>query len=271
MKAKAPIAVRRYGTQGPEVVLLHGGPGGQGSVASLARELAKDYRVLEPLQRRSGDIPLTVDRHVRDLADVAPDKAALVGWSWGAMLALSFAAHHQDRVNSLALIGCGTYDLESRRAYEREMEKRLGPEGRLQTRNLRLRIETETDPARRDNQFEDMERLAALAQAYDPIDDCDEPMIADSLGCFETWRDVLRLQREGMEPALFSAIGVPVLMLHGDDDPHPGPATRDILHRHIPHIEYAAFERCGHRPWLERHARDRFLETLRNWLRSNCF
>ena len=84
------IEVREYGESGPTVVLLHGGPGAPGSVASLARDLSSDFRVLEPLQRCSGNEVLTVERHCLDLAAVAPEKTLLVGWSWGAMLALSF-------------------------------------------------------------------------------------------------------------------------------------------------------------------------------------
>src|SRR5690349_1117429 len=67
-----PIEVRRYSLQGPTVVVLHGGPGAPGSASGLARILARAFHVLEPLQRRSGRVPLTVSRHVEDLAVVAP-------------------------------------------------------------------------------------------------------------------------------------------------------------------------------------------------------
>jgi pimeloyl-ACP methyl ester carboxylesterase len=77
------IQVRKYaGSDGP-VVVLHGGPGAAGSLAGLAMTLAPDCEVWEPLQRRSGEVPLTVDRHVADLHDIAPDPATIVGHSWG--------------------------------------------------------------------------------------------------------------------------------------------------------------------------------------------
>jgi pimeloyl-ACP methyl ester carboxylesterase len=68
-----PIEARRYGSSGPRVVLLHGGPGAPGYLATLADALADAFRVLEPLQRRSaaaGGRPLTVARHVDDLHDL---------------------------------------------------------------------------------------------------------------------------------------------------------------------------------------------------------
>jgi pimeloyl-ACP methyl ester carboxylesterase len=41
---------------------------------------------------------------------------------------------------------------------------------------------------------------------------------------------------------------------------------RDGLQELIPHLEYIELDRCGHAPWIEAHARDRFLSILRAWL-----
>jgi len=76
----------------------------------------------------------------------------------------------------------------------------------------------------------------------------------------------LRQQREGVYPAAFAAIDVPVLMLHGTADPHPGPMIRASLTPYLPQLEYREWERCGHYPWLERAARGPFFEFLRQWL-----
>ena len=111
-------------------------------------------------------------------------------------------------------------------------------------------------------------RLQAGASAEEVYDLFGEPTTKSVRADSETWQDVLRLQSEGVEPAAFAAIRAPVLMLHGDRDPHPGAATRDLLQRFMPHIDYVEFERCGHEPWRERHARDPFLRTLREWLTS---
>jgi pimeloyl-ACP methyl ester carboxylesterase len=191
-----PIDVRVHGSAGPTIVVLHGGPGAPGSVAALARELGQDFRVIEPLQRRSGAVPLTVERHVADLAAVTPTPATLVGWSWGAMLALSFAARHPERTAALALIGCGTYDEASRAEHSLRMEQRLGPEGCRQMRELRDRLVTTTDPVELDRLLAERGRLATAAQSVDPIED-DEPagdrLRVDGRGHEETWEDVLRL------------------------------------------------------------------------------
>lgn len=263
--AGGPIEVRRHGGRGPVVAVLHGGPGAPGSAASLARDLAEAFSVLEPLQRRAGETPLTVARHVDDLAGVLPEGAALVGHSWGAMLALSCAAAHPGSVRSLALVGCGTYDPADRVDYERGLAARLGKPGRRQAARLRRRLERHRG-AQSDAAWAALGRLMERAQSFDLLEGEADPVEVDRRGHDETWADALRLQREGIEPAAFAAITCPVLMLHGDDDPHPGRATFEHLRRFMPRLQYRGFPRCGHRPWAERHARDPFLAALREWL-----
>ena len=86
------IHVREYAGPAPTVIVLHGGPGAPGSMAAVARELAGSFRVLEPWQRGGGAQPLTVGQHIADLHEVVQahcpgERPALVGSSWGAMLA----------------------------------------------------------------------------------------------------------------------------------------------------------------------------------------
>src|SRR5437016_5192555 len=67
-----------------------------------------------PYQRGSSSRPLTVATHVQDLDDLIRERCAgrptvLVGHSWGAMLALAYAADHPTSAAALVLIGCGTF------------------------------------------------------------------------------------------------------------------------------------------------------------------
>jgi pimeloyl-ACP methyl ester carboxylesterase len=265
-----PIEVRRYGSRGPTTVVLHGGPGAPGSAAGLARALAADFHVLEPLQRRSGRVALTVSRHVEDLSAVVPQPATLIGWSWGAMLGLSFAARYPRDVAALVLVGCGTYDENSRALLRRTLEERLGEPGRRVVAELESRITSESNVAKRDAILGELGALYMKAESYDIVDgegESADGLPADEAGHVETWNDVLRLQRDGIEPRAFRAVTARVLMIHGAEDPHPGEATRDLLRRYIPQLEYIELDRCGHEPWRERHARDRFVEFVREWLR----
>jgi pimeloyl-ACP methyl ester carboxylesterase len=262
------IEVRRYGTSGPCVVLLHGGPGAAGDMAGLARLLAPRFRVLEPLQRSSGDAPLTVAQHVADLDEVLRAECQpvrLVGFSWGAMLALTYAARHDQRVAQIVLIGCGTFDADSRQVYSERMAARIRGEVALELDRLRSELSTETDRIRRDELFAKRGKIATRIQSYapleaDPAEDADFKF--DERGHRETWQDALRLQEQGVQPGEFAGITAPVMMLHGEDDPHPGRMIRDSLSVVIGHLEYHEFPQCGHMPWNERFARDSFVTVL---------
>jgi pimeloyl-ACP methyl ester carboxylesterase len=103
--------------------------------------------------------------------------------------------------------------------------------------------------------------------AYDVVSDREEGALPfDEVGHTETWQDVLRLQREAIEPQIFSRITARSLMIHGAQDPHPGAATRDLLRQYIPALGYLELERCGHEPWRERHAAEPFFSALTEWL-----
>lgn len=263
------ISTRTYGSGGPTVVVLHGGPGAPGSARGLAQALSPAFSVIEPLQRRSGQVLLTVEQHVDDLSAVAPPRAAIVGWSWGAMLGLSYAARYPERVAALALVGCGTYDERARELYKQAVARCLGERGIVEADRLERQLAQTRVPAVQDELLGRIGALHMQAEMYDAAPEAEldfSDLPADAAGHSETWEDVLRLQRESIEPQRFSAISARVIMLHGQADPHPGPATRDTLQSFVPQLEYVEFARCGHEPWRERHARARFLTQLSEWL-----
>lgn len=258
------MKVREHGTSGPLVVVLHGGPGAPGYVAPVASGLADSFRVLEPFQRGSSGEPLTVARHVEDLHELirrhTEARPALVGHSWGAMLALAYAAAHPGRASSLVLIGCGTFDPAARDRLRAIREERMDEP-------LRRRLE------RLSEEFPDPdERLRAMGDLMLPLYSCEpvarglEVESCDARAHHETWQDMLRLQEEGIYPAAFAAIDAPVLMLHGAVDPHPGRLIRTSLAPHLPQLEYHEWARCGHYPWLEKAVHDDFFAVLRRRL-----
>ena len=265
------LTVRRYGAGGPEVVVLHGGPAARGNAAPIAEGLADRFRVLEPLQRGSGGQPLTVRRHIRDLYEVVTSctggRPALVGESWGAMLALAYAAEHPGNAGPVVLVGCGTFDTASRRELKRRLDRRVDAKTRAELERLEA---AELTPG---------ERLRRQYRLLLPLYSCDPVPGAEAAGPGpgfdmqahrETWSDMERLQKQGVYPAAFAAIRSPVLMIHGDCDPHPGRQTFETLRRTLPHLEYCELHHCGHSPWTERRAREPFFEQLRSWLVRAC-
>ena len=266
------MTVRTHGESGPLIIALHGGPAAVGGAAPIARGLSEWFQVLEPWQRGSGDEPLTVARHVGDLHELISSRCAgvrpaLVGTSWGAMLALAYAAEHPESAGPLVLVGNGTFDLKARAQLAATIEERQS--GEMRERMARLK----QDFPNEDERMQEKLRLARSVYEYDPIDlrtfDGDgEPF--DMKAHVETWDNMLRLQSEGVYPAAFEAITSPVIMLHGAYDPHPGRMIYEGLKPTIPQLEYREWERCGHSPWAERQVRGEFLAVMRRWLLARC-
>ena len=262
------INIRSYGDRGPYVVLLHGGPGAAGQMGTVGRRLGGRFRVVEPLERASGEVPLTVARHVADLDEVlrGPLKEGpvrLVGFSWGAMLALTYAARHPSDVERLLLIACGTFDPGSREAYEAAMRERMDADQQRRFEDLTARLAAETDRQRRNELFAEFGSLCTRIQAFDPLpSESEDEIFYDEGGFRETWSDAVSLQQQGIQPAEFAGIQAPVTMIHGDADPHPGRLVFESLAPLVRDIQYRELSRCGHTPWIERHAREAFYELL---------
>ena len=96
--------LRIYGRAPYRVAVIHGGPGAPGYMAPVARELAADWGVLEPLQTAD-----TLDGQVEELRGVMAAAGelpmVLIGSSWGAMLGFVLAAQHPASVRRLILVG----------------------------------------------------------------------------------------------------------------------------------------------------------------------
>ncbi len=247
------------------MVVLHGGPGAPGTMAPVARGLANWFRIIEPMQRLSGGERLTVARHVADLHDLIESnqgsgRPALVGSSWGAMLALAYAAAHPDSAGPLVLVGCGTFDPSARQHMRSTIEQRSSDDLKHKMECLPQNF---TDPD---------ERLNAMGNLLLPLFSCEllttdlELESVDARGHTETWDDMMRLQDDGVYPAAFAVIESPVLMLHGAEDPHPGQMIRASLEPHLASLEYREWERCGHYPWVEKAVREEFFSVVRDWL-----
>jgi pimeloyl-ACP methyl ester carboxylesterase len=234
----------------------------------VARRLKDRFHIIEPLQRTSGELPLTVDRHVLDLHDVleAPlnkGPVRIVGFSWGAMLGLTYAARFPEGVHSLILIGCGTFDLSSRRVYQNNMKQQLTPELGDRMKFIQDQLAMEKNRDRRNLWFAEFGTLYTRLQSFNAGSSTSEDVLYyDEAGFRETWEDVLALQEKRAQPEEFKHIQCPVTMIHGENDPHPGSLIYPSLKPFVRNIKYVAIPLCGHKPWIEPMAKDPFFREL---------
>lgn len=254
--------LRQYGSKPFNVAVIHGGPGAPGEMAPVARELSTARGILEPLQTAT-----TVEGQVQELKDVLESKGnlpvTLIGFSWGAMLCFIFAAHHPSFVKKLIFIGSGAYEdkyttniINTRlsRLSEKERDKALSL---MNVLNNPVIDDKNTPMAQ-------LGKLIFKADSYSPL-----PLGNETLECqydiYQTvWEQARELRSSGKLLDLGRRIQCPVVAIHGDYDPHPAEGVKEPLSHILKEFRFILLEKCGHYPWIERNARDRFYNILKN-------
>jgi pimeloyl-ACP methyl ester carboxylesterase len=264
--------VRFYGGAPYHAAVLHGGPGALGGVAAIARELGKDYGVMEPLQTKNSIAGLLIE--LDEVLSANCDKPiTLIGHSWGAWLAWLYVARSPDKVNRLILVGSGPF--ESR--YVGQIGKqRLSRLTETEQAEFTLLLEG-LDSGRAGNKDELLSRLGALVAKTDnycPVELETDPidrLPVDGAMYNAVWNEAARLRKNGGLLEAAAQIICPVVVIHGDSDPHPLDGVRLPLEKRVKDLTVYLLEKCGHSPWKEKYARERFYEILREEIMAGLY
>ena len=76
------------------------------------------------------------------------------------------------------------------------------------------------------------------------------------------WKDGAELRRSGNLLKLGRHITCPVVAIHGDGDPHPSEGVQEPLSAILRDFRFILLKKCGHKPWIERKAREEFFRIL---------
>jgi proline iminopeptidase len=198
-------------------------------------------------------IPITWRTHVEDLAGVIAelslDPLLIVGYSWGAMLALLYTIEqtrnpHFLAPSRLALINPAPLTRDYRRQFEAEFARRQqSPEIQKLREELASSGLNENDPAAyRQRAFE----LGVSGYFADPRKASDltpfrvvarvQESVWESLGDFDLIRDLRRIR-------------VPSIIIHGRDDPIPLASSVEAARALGTNL--VVLDECGHVPYVE--------------------
>ncbi|MEV8373249.1 alpha/beta hydrolase [Kribbella sp. NPDC056861] len=243
-------------TAAPPVVLLHGGPGLWDYLEPVAAML-DDRTVVHRFDQRGcgGSDPSdqqTMQRLQDDIEELRQhwghDRVIVLGHSFGAKLALTYAAaypEHVAKVGHFSGVGLGDW----RTPYYEERDRRATPAqvARLTALQVRRKPEEETefralswftDHADREHAWQ--WALEDAAYPY-PINFAANRALS---GETNAWSDE-------EFAALAASLTMPVWMIHGTGDPRPASAVL-ALAEHIPDHQIRLIEGAGHMPWRER-------------------
>lgn len=263
------MEARRYGSAPYGVVVVHGGPGAGGEMAPVARALATDRGVLEPIQTAA-----SVDGQVGELREIVAGEGsppcALIGYSWGAWLCVIAAARHPELARKLILVGSGPFEERYVPQMTARRLERLGESRRSELETL-LRGVSSGSGADNDDALRRLGALASETDSFDPVLDSSHssdlyPPRADIFR--EVWKGAAEMRRSGALLALAAVVKCPVTAIHGEHDPHPADGVREPLARVVGPFTFVLLRECGHTPWLERRARGAFYEILREELQT---
>jgi pimeloyl-ACP methyl ester carboxylesterase len=260
------MCVRKYGKPPFNVAILHGGPGAPGYMAPVARRLASGAGVLEPLQSKD-----SLEGQIEELHDQLTAHAnlpvTLIGSSWGAVLALFVAARYNSLVRKLVLIGSALFDADSSSQIESRRLARLSDKQRQRLKTIESELNG-TPEGRSNDLFEEWGDILSSADVYDPLEGEFEDIEVQHQVFKKVWGDFVALRdRPNYLKTEFSAIDIPVIIIHGDYDPHPIEGIRPFLESCLNDVRFQILPKCGHYPWRERQARDKFFEILQSEIR----
>jgi pimeloyl-ACP methyl ester carboxylesterase len=252
--------MRTYGNAPFDVALLHGGPGTAGGMAPLAAELALRHGVLEPLQTASSIAGQVVE--LKELLEESADlPVTLVGHSWGAWLGYIFAARHPRLVKKLILVSSGGFEEKYAAMTHETRLSRLNEEDRGEVNRL-LEIIRHRSTDDRNTDFARLGELFFRADAYDPLPQ-EPPETVFSLEIYKkVWGEASELRRSGKLLEMGREITSPVVAIHGDYDSHPAEGVEKPLSAVLIDFRFILLKNCGHKPWIERQAREKFYSIL---------
>jgi pimeloyl-ACP methyl ester carboxylesterase len=259
------INLRKYGKPPYSVAVIHGGPGAAGEMQPMAIELSKNFGVLEPLQTKD-----SIEGQIQELKQILngnlESSVTLIGYSWGAWLAWMFAARYPFLVQKLILVSGGPFEekyvseiLKTRLSHLEEKEK-------AEAKNL-IEIFNDKKQKANDESFSRFGELMSKADTYKKIESSNivnDEIKPNSEIYQKVWSEASELRKSGKLLEMGKLIKCPVVAIHGNYDPHPADGVKIPLSKILKNFKFILLPKCGHTPWVEKFAREKFFKILKN-------
>lgn len=268
VKEDYTIKLRRNGNRPYSVAVVHGGPGVPGGMAPVAGELSGVWGVLEPLQTAD-----SVTGQLYELCAMLQQHGnppvTLIGHSWGAWLSFMLAAHSPELVKKLILVGSGPFEASYAGQIMKVRFSRLSEAERLEAETLMADLMVPGHPKQNDT-LAKFGRLMSKTDSFCPL-----PEATRNDGEFQAhiyrsvWLEAEAMRQNGELLKMGKKIRCPVVAIHGDYDPHSYLGVERPLSAIIKDFRFILLKDCGHEPWKERWAREKFFEILQAELERN--
>lgn len=255
--------IRKYGNEPFTIAVVQGGPGAAGEMVPVAKEISAYRGVLEPFQTAT-----TLEGQVQELKSIIEEYSkppiTLVGYSCGAWLIFILAAQHSDLVKKLILVGSGPFEADYAQNIMEVRLNRLNEKEKIEAQELLKELSKPT--TENSNILKRFGELISKADSYNPLPGGKENVEVRQNIYQSVWPQANELRRSGKLLQLGEKIKCPVVAIHGDYDPHPAQGVKESLSKVVKDFKFILLQNCGHKPWIERAAKDKFYEILKNQL-----
>jgi pimeloyl-ACP methyl ester carboxylesterase len=260
------INLRKYGSEPYSVAVIHGGPGAPGGMAPVARELSVSWGVLEPLQTKA-----SITGQIQELHFVLQQHGdlpvTLIGHSWGAWLSFMLAARYPELIKKLILIGSGPFEASDAQQIMSTRLSRLTENERLKADALMAAL-PDFNHGNDNAIMVEFGQLMSKTDSFDPLAKTEEAEGQFQASIYRSvWQEAEVMRESGALLKLGTKIRCPVVAIHGDHDPHPARGVEKPLSPIIKDFRLILLKDCGHEPWNERWARERFYHVLKDQLK----
>ncbi len=257
-------SIQKYGNPPYQICLLHGGPGAAGEMKPLAIELSKQFGVLELFQTEK-TIAGQIEELKKQVQLFAEIPVILVGYSWGAWLAVLFTADYSKLVKGLILVGTPSFEKKHNKNLLETRLQRLKPTLREEAVKLLSEIKSGERSNKKLGRFGD---LMSIADAFEPESGVNEEVKIDMDIYQSVWKEASELRDNGDLANCLKKIERPVIAIHGENDPHSIQGVEAPLSENVSKFEMIKLAKCGHTPWKEKYAKMAFWAILKGKLKE---
>lgn len=184
--------IRMYGDPPYTIAVV---PGGAGAMAPVARELSREFGVLEPLITAR-----SLEGQIAELTQLVKTEAeaplTLIGSSNGTWLSVMLAARSPDLVAKLVLVSSAAFTADTAADIELVRRSRLSEEDRLESQRLGLAFESAT-AQEQEVIWQRYGELCIKSDSYSPVDSPNEALPGGAAVFRAVWPELARYRDSG--------------------------------------------------------------------------
>ena len=253
------LNVRKYGAEGPAVVILHGLLGSSQNWHSAATKLSEKFQILVPDQRNHGDSPHgdhTIELLSEDALNLLDqqniDKTFLIGHSMGGLAAMSFSFKNPQRLTGLIVVDIAPVAQLDRMDWIFDALAAVDLSAVKQRQHAEEKLAVNIpSPLVRQFLLQNLKRLEDGTYAWG----CHLPELHDFIR-----------KDDGFELKESDRYKGPTLFIGGGRSEHRIAEKEDLIARHFPNYQLTMIPNAGH--WVHFEATEEFITIVTDFIFS---